>query len=599
MFIIGASNNAKKLDVNDFEFNSEFPCNRFWYSEWLWRQTHDTIESHLNKYAYHYLVCIELNSVLNVNSNSVVNVDIKNLFDFDSNLRFIYVESKYFISRVCFDDWESGLIVYDNKKILGVVLLMINKFEPEIVVNDLVVVKCNIISRGLFEHSIPRKNMKFEQFNGNDTLRFGDRDILENVNKDADLSSEGVYSCKYIFHSLPPSRCGDHSEIAHETGLCDGSPRFCCYLCYFEDVYKCVSPSIENCKWQSRSVNDNYVNAGKARNFDDMNHNSGSKKKYKNSYVESQGIKNYPLIPMEPHQMVPMSLHVLLGLGGRIVNGGCIFANEYADGDVKVSMENKKQEYIEILKQQLQNNEMIKQFYDGSNGCVNEFSEDYIKDRINEIDAGNKQLNMELENIMNEFHILVNNNNKNVLVKGWYNLLRKLCINPFYCHQNSITGGSLKHLVDNREMVVEFFKEHDNYLSELLSILLLQLKMLMVIFNGKFDDKLSNHLIALMKRIVIEFNALFLLFLEYVIGLGTDNERVGIKHHTLFHLQEYLEYNGVGTGGSNESRLEHVNQTCFCWFQYYKNYKCHNKLKLLMNKCNFEGKLYPQRRFLL
>ena len=148
-------------------------------------------------------------------------------------------------------------------------------------------------------------------------------------------------------------------------------------------------------------------------------------------------------------------------------------------------------------------------------------------------------------------------------------------------------------------MVVEFFQEHDSYLSELLSILLLQLKMLMAIFNDKFDVKLSNHLIALIKRIVIEFNALFLLLLDYVIGLGTDNERVGIKHHTLFHLQEYLEYNGVGTRCSNESRLGHVNQTCFCWFQYYKNYKCHNKLKLLMNKCNFEGKLYSQRRFLL
>ena len=148
--------------------------------------------------------------------------------------------------------------------------------------------------------------------------------------------------------------------------------------------------------------------------------------------------------------------------------------------------------------------------------------------------------------------ILVNNNNKSVLVKGSYNLLIKLCINPFYCHENSITGGSLKHLVDNREMVVEFFQEHDSYLSELLSILLLELKMLMAIFNDKFDVKLSNHLIALIKRIVIEFNALFLLLLDYVIGLGTDNERVGIKHHTLFHLQEFLEYNGVGTRGSNE-----------------------------------------------
>ena len=574
------------MNINDFNFNSDGEYNRYAFSEWKWYQTHDTMKSHMETLIPNYCKCISLESIINMNTNSSVECNIDTLFKYDSELKHIFIESSYLDRNITWIDYEDVFIVYDSKCLLGVLVILIDGGTCEQHMQQLLVTKCSIICRGAFEHKIDINKFKFVQFNGVNTLRFGDRDMLEKVNKSDDLSKSS-YKCKYIYQSLNPIRCGDHSEMCHEQGFCEGFPNFCCCSCDFHKEMRAVDPTPENSRWKSRSVESNLLNAEIAKN----NPN--------NEYVSSHGIKYPSLIEFELHQKCPPALHDALGLGGRYCNGCCCFVNKHGDVQLQLKYENTLKESLDNLRICVETNKKILTFYNGQGKYLNEFSEIEINEKIKvlkqEIDKSTK----ELEKSRNEFYKIVNKNNQKSIIKRWYKLLSDYGINPFYCHENSITGGSVRQLINHRKEIVAFFKEYDERLSEMSSIILLQMKLKFLVFNGNFKHKVCEELISTVFRHTVSNYIIMLKFLKYTNGLGKNNSRVGIKLHLDFHCYEWLEYTRVGPGVYDECSLEHLNQYAAPWFNFYKHYKKQNKNELIMNRCNYESKYYPQRQLLM
>ena len=576
--------------MNDFNFNAEFPYNRYSYSKWYYDQTHDKIIDHFDKLINHYVVCIHFDSVVNVNNSSNIECNINNLFQFDGELKEIFIESKYLDRNVPWLDYENIFIIYDDKCVLGLLFVYIEKSTQETHRKNLIVTKCSIVARNQFEHQMNVEYFDFECFNGLNTLRFGDRKIVENIEKMDEISMK-KYSINYVYHAMPSLRVGDHSEILHELGFCGGSPRYCCSVCDFDKRDKTERPTPETCKWNSRTVMTNYLNVENAIDIE-------RKKGESNDFTSSMGIQNACLIPMEIHQIVPGSKHVDMGNVARILGGCCVWVNSYGNGAVQLAYENKLQAETDFLQQQIDDNQMLIDFFNGKLGVLNELTKDKTEKKIKELTQANEWLQIELNDAEAAFNKVVNDNKEKVIIKEWYQLLKKRGINVFYCHENSVTGNTIKHLIEHRYEIVEFIEKYDKYLSELLSILLLHVKTMFILYNEKFMYELSCNLIALGRRNVIEFHELLIIFLKYTSKLGSENERIGIKHHLLYHCQEWTEYTGVGPGILNESNLEHIHQTAAPWFNFYKHYKKHDKFEFVMNRSNYQAKYYPQRKLL-